>query len=53
MSQPPATPGHSAADRRLAQLVERSSARPATSPAVPRIDLVWSEGEQPMGTAQR
>jgi len=52
MSQPPATPGHSAAERRLAQLVERSSARPAISPA-PRVDLVWSEGEQPIGAAQR
>lgn len=54
MSQPPATPRPSAAERRLAQLVEHSSVRAAaTSPAAPRIDLVWSEGEQPMGTARR
>lgn len=50
MSQPPAGP--SAAERRLAQLVEHSSERvAAASPAAPRIDLVWGEGQQPMGTA--
>lgn len=44
-------PGPSAAERRLAQLIERSSVSAAAiSPAAPRIDLVWSE--QPMGTAQ-
>ncbi len=52
MAQPPAGP--SAAERRLAKIVENSSERAAgTSPATPRIDLVWREGEQPMGTAQR
>ena len=50
MSQPPAGP--SAAERRLAQSVEHSSERAeVASPATPRIDLVWREGEQPMGTA--
>lgn len=53
MSQPPATPGHSAAERRLAQFVERSSPRAVTSPVAPRIDLVWSESEPLLGTAQR
>lgn len=54
MSQPPVTPGPSAAERRLAQLVERSWERAAaTSPTVPRIDLVWSEGLGPMGSGQR
>lgn len=53
MSQPPAGPN--AAERRLAKTVEHSSERAAatSSPATPRIDLVWREDVQPVGIAQR